>query len=360
MGHVADAAAYTSGRNIHVNLERLAGGRSDVQVAVLAHEYGHAVQTVLGGYDHKAAVWFNEGFAEWVRARVLDSLTWRNTELASERAQRELNFHQGLELSILEDRNSWTLHRRQPGGYVKTYVLAFTAVDQLIRVRGFPAAVDYLKTGRFEQSFGQSQRDFEAVLKQSIHQFPTSKPLQLAVSRPEWKIGYSWTYEEKQSAWKTKTLKVEEIVGSDSTSNIPVFFVKGGNEVTSRSMETLGVLETKKNGVINTRRNKPNQTLAWPLQSGKGWRNIYSLENIETKQTHNIDRVMAVSGVEIVKVPAGTFKAIKIEAYDYQSGSLQLVYWYSPEVRWFVRIISYDSVDTNTSDQQLVKFNVDK
>ena len=126
-------------------------------------------------------------------------------------------------------------------------------------------------------------------------------------------------------------------------------------------METLGVLETRKNGVIIiTRRDKPSQSVAWPLQSGSGWRNRYRLENIETKQTHNIDRVMAVSGVEIVKVPAGSFKAIKIEAYDYQSGILQLVYWYSPEVRWFVRIISYDSVDANTHDQQLVSFNVDK
>ena len=50
---------------------------------------------------------------------------------------------------------------------------------------------------------------------------------------------------------------------------------------------------------------------------------------------------MVVSGVEIVNVPAGTFKAVKIEAYDYQSGNLELEAWYSPDVRWFVRTIDY-------------------
>lgn len=182
----ADAAAYANGRNIHVNLESLAGGQSDVQVAVLAHEYGHTIQTVLGGYNHKGAAWFDEGFAEWVRTTTLNSLKWRNTELASRRTQRELNFHQGFEL--VEDRNGWRLHRREPGGYVKTYVLAFYAVDQLIRIKGLPAAIDYLKTGKFEQSFGQSQRDFEAALKHSIRQFPTTKPAQFVILKPQWKV----------------------------------------------------------------------------------------------------------------------------------------------------------------------------
>ena len=130
--------------------------------------------------------------------------------------------------------------------------------------------------------------------------------------------------------------------------------MKEGNEEISRSVETLGVLETRKNGVITTRRDKQSQTLAWPLESGKEWRNVYTLENLETKQTYKVDRVMVVSGVEEVKVTAGTFKAIKIEGYDYQTGSLQAEYWFSPEVRWFVRTINYGAAETNVREQQLV------
>ena len=56
MTKVDDTVAFTSGRSIHVNLERFTGRQWDEQIAVLAHEYGHAVQTVLGSYDVKAAV----------------------------------------------------------------------------------------------------------------------------------------------------------------------------------------------------------------------------------------------------------------------------------------------------------------
>jgi hypothetical protein len=154
-------------------------------------------------------------------------------------------------------------------------------------------------------------------------------------------------------------VKVEEIVGTDSKSIPPVFLLNEGNEEISRSMDTLGVLVTRKNGILTTRRDKPSQNLAWPLQLGAEWRNSYTLENLETKQTHRVDRVMTVSAVEEVKVPAGTFKAIKIEAYDYQSGNLQAEYWYSPEVRWFVRTINYGAADTNVREQQLVSAKTD-
>jgi len=354
MKNTTDAAAFTRGRAIHVNLEALTGGQWDEQAAILAHEYGHAVQTALGSRNRTAVVWFNEGFAEWVRARILDSLIWRNNELAVRRARRELSYHQEFNLSALQDSEGWTVHRRKPGGRVKTYVAAFMAVDQLIRVKGFPAAVEYLKTGEFEQSFGESQSDFEAALKEFIIQAPRNKSAQFVIPRPEWKVGYSWSYEEKRSGRKTTSVKVVEIIGTDLTAKLPVFLVKEGDEEDSRSVETLGVVETRKNGIVTSRRDKPSQILSWPLQSSKEWRNIYTLENLETKQTYRVDRVMSVSAVEEVKVPAGTFNAIKIEAYEYQTGSLQAEYWYAPEVRWFVRTINYGAADTNVRERQLI------
>jgi hypothetical protein len=359
MAHVADATAFTVRRDIHVNLEKLKGREWDEQVAVLAHEYGHAVQFTLGSRDRAGvACWFDEGFAEWVRARILDSLMWRNNEVAVRRARRELNYHQEFNLSALQDSEGWAVQRRKPGGWVKTYVAAFTAVDQLIKVRGFAAAVEYLKTGEFEQSFGEAQSDFEAALKESIIQAPRNKSAQFFIPRPEWKVGYSWSYEEKRSGRMLTTVKDAEIVGTDSTSKSAVFLVKERNEEISRSMETLGVLETRKNGVVTTRRDKTSQIIAWPLQPSKEWRNIYTLENLETKQTYKVDRVMVVSGIEEVKVPSGTFKAIKIEGYDYQTGRLQAEYWYSSEVKWFVRTINYGAAGTNVRERQLISAKI--
>jgi hypothetical protein len=353
-----DAAAFTRGRSIHVNLENLEGNRSDNQVAVLAHEYGHAIQAAIGGRGREAIVWFNEGFAEWVRARILDSLLWRNNELAVGRARRELNHHREFELSILHDSKSWALYSRKSGGFVKTYVLAFMAVDHLIRSKGLPAALEYLKTGKFEQCFGVSQSDFEAEFKNYVRQSPRHNAAHLGIPKPEWKVGYSWSYEEKQSGGTPTSVKVVEIIGTDSTAKLPVFLVKDGEEELSLSMETLGVVQTRKHGSIATRRDKPSQILSWPLQPDKEWRNLYNLEDIETKKSYTVDRSMVVSGVEEVKVPAGTFKAIKIEAFDNQFGSLVAEYWYAPEVRWFIRTINYGSADTNVRERQLVSSKI--
>ena len=80
---------------------------------------------------------------------------------------------------------------------------------------------------------------------------------------------------------------------------------------------------------------------------------------MELKQTGTVDRVMTVSGIEDVKVPAGTFKAIKIEAYDYKSGRLVFEYWFSPEVKWYVKTVSYEGRDTYFREQQLTAFKIE-
>ncbi len=358
--NVVDSIAFTRGRSIHVDLEKLNGSRWDEQVGVLAHEYGHAVhaQAIVAARGSKTVVWFDEGFAEWVRARILDSLVWRNNELAVRRARRELNYHREFELGVLQHIESWSLHRREPGGYVKTYVLAFMAVDYLIRSKGLPAALEYLKTGKFEQCFGVSQSDFEAEFKKNVRQSPKPNGANFGIQKPEWKVGYSWSYEEKQSGGMPTNVKVIEILGIDSTAEFPVFLVKDGEDDISVSMETLGVVQTRKNGRVATHRDKPSQILSWPLQPAKEWRNNYNVEDIETKKSYTIDRSMVVSGVEEVRVPAGTFKAIKIEAFDNQMGSLIAEYWYAPEVRWFIRTINYGSADTNVRERQLVSSKI--
>ena len=241
---------------------------------------------------------------------------------------------------------------------MKTYVLAFMAVDHLIQVNGFPAALEYLQTGKFEQSFGESEIDFERKFKTNFRQSPRHKGTGLEVPKPEWKVGYSWTYEEKQSGGIPPSINAIEIIGTDSTAKLPVFFARDGEEELSLSMETLGVVQTRKHGIVATRRDKPSQSLSWPLQQNKKWRNLYKLDDIETNKSYNIDRSMVVSGLEEVRVPAGTFKAFKIEAYDNQTGSLMAEYWYAPEVRWFIKTINYGSTETNVRERRLVSSKI--
>ena len=63
--------------------------------------------------------------------------------------------------------------------------------------------------------------------------------------------------------------------------------------------------------------------------------------------------------MEEVTVPAGTFQAAKIEAYDNKSGRLDAEYWYSPIAKWFVRSINYGVEDGFAREQELVSFKIE-
>ena len=66
---------------------------------------------------------------------------------------------------------------------------------------------------------------------------------------------------------------------------------------------------------------------------------------------------MVVSKVEPVQVPAGTFEAFKIEVYGAFSSKLLNEYWYSPQVKWFVRIKTYEQ--NGIREDELLSYKVD-
>jgi len=47
---------------------------------------------------------------------------------------------------------------------------------------------------------------------------------------------------------------------------------------------------------------------------------------------------MVVVKMKEVRVAAGTFETVKIEACDNKSGRLEAEYWYSQTARWFVKV----------------------
>lgn len=347
--------AFTSGSSIHLNLEALGGRPWGAVVGLLAHEYGHVVHNSLGGYDLKAPHWFREGFAEWIASRVLDSLSWRSADLAARRAKLEMSAHRKFDPLVFHDKAIWDSRRGKPGGWVGTYTAAFLAVERLINKNGFASVVEYLKTGQFESSFGQSYPSFEKEFQNSIIE-PEPRRATFSVDKPEWKVGFHWQYRVTRSD-KTEHI-VQDVLEIDTSAQVPAYLLKAGNEESVYGLEKLDLLETRMDGILKTRRHKSNELFAWPLRLNKEWRNTFKLENLELKQTVTVDRVMTVSGIEDVRVPAGTFNAIKIEAYDYKSGRLVSEYWFSPEVRWYVKTVSYQGRDTYFREQQLTAFKI--
>ena len=272
--------------------DRRGGTQWDLRIGELAHEFGHVIHNSLAGNEKKAPIWFREGFAEWVASKILDSLKWRGAALTTRRAWRELRRQPSLDRSIFLDQENWKLRSEKPGGFVGTYTLAFVVVGRLIESRGLAAAVEYLKSGEFEKSFGRSFSDFETELEMSItEKFGAND--EFNVGKPEWQVGFRWKYEVKESN-KTSE-RIDEIVGTASTAHGPAFLLRDGGEETVRSMEDMGILETRKNGAIMSRFDGSTNLFAWTLVAEKQWRATYSVEDLESKKTRSVQRVRFVA-----------------------------------------------------------------
>src|SRR5580765_6006181 len=191
-----NTVAYAQGKKLHINLEKTRGKRWATSerlaiVEILAHEYGHVIQNALATTGRKTdywPIWFQEGFAVWVAAKILNSLGWQGYSVSLHRAQLELAHNRDL-LTPLDglDWLKWHALAGKPKAYVKTYVLAFVADDRLISMGDFSATLQSLKTGDFAKIFHASpdafQADFQNYLSNSN---PPNNSI--AMQKPNWTV----------------------------------------------------------------------------------------------------------------------------------------------------------------------------
>jgi hypothetical protein len=175
------------------------------------------------------------------------------------------------------------------------------------------------------------------------------------IEKPQWKPGNQWRY-----AWKrpgSSGTVTREVVREETFAGVPSYVVQVGKNENFYSKEVLGLLATMVGGKIIFKRDAPYQPLSWPLEVGKEWRNSFILERLEEKSSQKIDNRVVVSKVEAVKVPAGNYEALKIDVYDAYSGTLRTEYWYSPEVKWFVRARAYEQ--SGVREEELMSYKID-
>jgi len=345
--------AFTHSGTIHINLGKTEGERWEKLIGLLAHEYGHAIQASIS--DRPTGAWFNEGFASWVAARVLDSLGWRGYALALERAKIELINHYGA-LKRLNDLDwHWRAVLDGPKGHLETYVLAFFATARLIDRQGLPATMEYMRTGDFKKSFHMSAQEYAddfAVHLSSL--IPSRKTHSAVMQKPEWKIGDQWTYAVKHAGDDPKTIRA--IAREDKFEGEASYVVQSSKGEVVRSKKTLERLAILKAGQVIERRVGSSSNFSWPLTLGKQWRSNYSWQNLVTKTTHEVSLAMVVSEIGNVNVPAGTFLAARVQRYNSASGRLMSEYWYSPQTKWIIKLRDYS--DVVFTDNELISFNV--
>jgi hypothetical protein len=357
--------AYAHGNELHINLEKTRGKRWGTSiehlaiVEILAHEYGHVIQSALARTGRKTdywPIWFEEGFAGWVAAKVLNSLGWQEYGLTLHRAKLELTHNRDL-LTTLDglDRLNWHALAGKPKSYIRTYILAFVAADRLIEMGGFSATLQSLKSGDFAKIFQGSRDAFQADFQNYLSTLdPPNNPI--AMQKPNWTVGDQWVYEEKSP--EAHRTVVREVVREDAFQGIPSYVVKRGNEESFYTKETLGLIATMEEGKLTLRRDKSAQIFSWPLAVGKEWRNTYAEENLKNKSKDTTDLSMVVSTIEEMTVPAGTFQAARIEVYDPKSGRLLFERWYSPQAKYYIKTRAYVTKE-GLVEQDLISLKVD-
>jgi hypothetical protein len=351
---VRGIAAFAKKNEIHVNLETPVAVPWGSWLETLAHEYGHNIQyeaTEDHGYLHDTSPWILEGFGQWIAARVLHSLKWQDYDISVHQATREL-LRQGNQLPRLfwlNDPQNWKISLNEPYGSIKTYQLAFIAVHQMLQSQQTSKSLEYLTKGHY------GTLDIQAKLDSYLSSLASRNHAVFSTPKPQWKIGDRWRY--KRTTPGRADYIEREVTGETVFNGIPSYKLRVGKEDNVYSKTDLGMLASFKGDKLVTRRNKPNKIFSWPLESGKEWRNAYYLEDLEKQAAFNLDRAMVILGLEKTVVPAGAFNAVKIEAYDYESGRLDTEYWYSAETRSVIKFRSYTS-DQGFTEDELVSFKI--
>lgn len=349
--------AFAQGASIHINSEMMPQSGFGI-VKILAHEYAHLVENQINGNNRVTRYWFNEGFAEWVTAKLLEILNWQASNITEEKTREELFAIQNevprFDSPQLDE--FWRSTLSKPKGSVKTYGTAFIAVSALLKTHGFEAAVKYIRTGDFTNSFGLDEDVFathiDATIRTSQHQRIGKERISLA--KPTWRTGDKWTYIEKRPGGETAT-RVRQITKESSLNGVPTFIVETSNGEIIYSKDTFGAVGAMKSGKLILTSDKPDQTMLWPLEVGMSWQNEFSLRNMLLNSTTRVTRHMSVVSEDVITVPAGSFNALKINSFDPKSGELIAEYWYSPAIKWFVKS-RYYSVDAGMSEEELIRF----
>lgn len=201
------------------------------------------------------------------------------------------------------------------------------------------------------------------------------------IERPAVKPGDSWNYQitiespmqknQTSPSWEQKHFETK-VIRANQKSILISRKERGSNQI---PVEILVGSDWRRYRNINGEEIVVNQPLEFPLKPGKSWDIEFTLDrpNSQTKK-HENSLAYTVVGWEEVVVPAGKFKAIKIEAdgrwrteiepsvntatntrTDREgttvvaqskkaiprtaTGRLYHAYWYAPEVKYFVKSI---------------------
>ena len=189
------------------------------------------------------------------------------------------------------------------------------------------------------------------------------------VTKPDVKVGDSWTY-RRMDYWANKPTATREIrVAHASDRAIQIVVSEpGGREFDETYTPDWNAVATSRANF-----NPHSGWLKFPLQVGATYKLAYEMEfgaarNWRVRQEHTVK----VLGWEEIVVPAGKFRALKIETEGEfrrldtsAAGTAKYTIWYVPEVKRWVKFM-YEDVTAvggprganNKFGEELVEFKL--
>ena len=191
--------------------------------------------------------------------------------------------------------------------------------------------------------------------------FPLITWAQEKIEAPVWKVGDTWVFTQGKI----------KVIGADENSytlkfskDTSIMETKGFDKIIF-DKSTLNRIYTLKDDNREKYTKGHRRILNFPLNLGGEWKDTFTSQILlgPLKGTSaNFSEAVKVIGWEDVKVKAGDFKTIKLE-YTQALGtklSGKAIYWYAPEVKYFVKCIYDKSYFMGLADWELVSFKLKK
>lgn len=175
------------------------------------------------------------------------------------------------------------------------------------------------------------------------------------VDAPALLAGQYWTY-RRLDFWRNEEI---ETFSQYLLAELPDYWAVSWTILKSKDAQRMGSVTPEKlftagHGFGDSRIVGANEALRFPLAAGKSWKFSYVF-NGKPGSVTEIKQTATVKGWETVKVPAGTFRALRIDHQGYYStfengsawsGNIRETFWYAPSAR---RIVIHEYQDTGGS-----------
>lgn len=154
--------------------------------------------------------------------------------------------------------------------------------------------------------------------------------------------------------WVTRTVNQDgaasttafTVLEEDLYEGKPVYRIQFGRDISIYDKATRNWIVTLRDRTERFKASPDDGTFFWPLWVGKWWRASYTYYNhVQGRSWSPVEFTWEVKAYEEVKVPAGTFKAFRIESSPGRNAATFTTLWYAPEIKLIVKRISERTSD---------------